>query len=269
MGGNEAFIVLGLAAGIGLVTVVEGRRIRQGRWVREAVALAVLGVISVVTLAAGWRGSVWNYRYLAVVIGPLFVLVALGLARSGRVGLAALGVTAVLTAPLAVRGPSYQKSNLEALSAEVSPSLRRGDLVVAPDFQLVPLAAHYLPPGLRYATASRLVPDEDSIDWRQSTEGLINDDPTVTLAPLMDGLPPGARVLLLCRPPAPNEVVTAATAGRSFHALLVLRCRQSEDVVARRDELEVIQRVNPPDGVLNTSVRAEILVKKSPAGLAG
>jgi hypothetical protein len=82
----------------------------------------------------------------------------------------------------------------------VSPSLRAGDVVVSPDLQLVPLLANYLPEQLRYFTADGPVPDEDIVDWRDSTERLERGDPSRTLPPVLDAMPVGARVLLACPP---------------------------------------------------------------------
>lgn len=195
LGGNEVLVALGLGAGIGLAAMLQGKG-----WTRQAMAVAVLAIIPVVTLVTGWRGSVWAYRYLAVVVGPMVLLVAVGLARSGRVGLAALGVAALLTAPLTVRGPAYQKSNVQAVAAQVSPQLRPGDLVVLPDFQMVPLVAHYLRPGLRYATTSGLVADPNTVHWRHSMDRLLNDNPANTLPPLIGALPAGAHLLVMCPP---------------------------------------------------------------------
>ena len=60
--------------------------------------MAVLAamVIAGVAVIAGWalsrQNSVWVYRYLAVVIGPLLLLLAAGLAEGGRTAVAALGM---------------------------------------------------------------------------------------------------------------------------------------------------------------------------------
>lgn len=300
LGGKEAFVALGLGAGIGLAVMLRGRG-----WTRQALAVAALGIIPVVTLAAGWRESVWAYRYLAVIVGPLVLLAAVGLARGGRAGLAALGVAAFLTAPLAVRGPAYQKSNVEAVSAVLSPQLQPGDLVVLPDFQMVPLVAHYLRPGLRYATASGLVPDEGIVDWRHSMDRLENDDPATTLPPLIDALSPGAHLLVMCPPSGTETDTTGLTQGGAaqqpgttgtatgtatstgaraadngvqpkttpvpkevtFHPLIAIRCQQTEDLMARHSELKVTEVLRaPPVGVRYTPVDAWLLTKgPSPA----
>jgi hypothetical protein len=287
LGGNEAFLALGLGAGIGLAALVQGRR-----WSRTALGVVVLALLPAVTLALGWRGSVWAYRYLAVVVGPLVLLAAVGLARAGRPALAALGVAAFFSAPLAVRGPEYQKSNAEAVANAASTRLQRGDLVIAPDFQMVPLFAHYLPAGLRYATTSGLVPDENVVDWRHSMQRLLENDPATTLPPLIDALPPGAHVLVVC-PPRESDVdrmglaqsndggpggtnrddatrddnsvqfkTTPVPGGVTFHPLILHRCQETDDLVTTHPQLEVNEVLKAPEGVTYTAVDAWLLTKR-------
>jgi mannosyltransferase len=286
-GGNEAFVALGLGAGIGLAALLQGRG-----WTRAAVAVLVLALVPLVTLGLGWRVSVWAYRYLAVAVGPLVLLASVGLARGGRVAVAALGVAAFLSAPIALRGPEYQKSNAEAVAAAVSPRLQTGDLVISPDFQMVPLLAQYLPPGLRYATTSGVVPDEDVVDWRGSMDRLLGDDPADTLPPLIEALPPGAHVLVAC-PPGESDAESiglaqddgggrASSEGRgetrggasvqatttppsqdvTFHPLILVRCRETQELVTNHPQLEVNEVLTAPDGVLYTAVDAVVLTKR-------
>lgn len=195
LGGYEASVALVLGAGVGILALVQ-----RGWRSRNAVAVAALGLVCAVTLAAGWRGSVWAYRYLAVVVPPILLMAAVGLARGGQVAVAALAAVAFLAGPFAVKGPAYQKSNAKAVADEVGSKLRPGDLVVLPDFEMVPLFAHYLPGGLRYATTSGAVPDANVVDWRHSMQRLQENDPQVTLPPLIDSLPVGGHVLVACPP---------------------------------------------------------------------
>lgn len=61
----------------------------------------------------------------------------------------------------------------------------------------VPVLAHYLPAGLRYATPLGPVPDPRVMDWRDALGRLETARPEVSLAPLLDSLPPGTRILLV------------------------------------------------------------------------
>ena len=195
LGGDAAVVALVLGAGIGIVAVLQA-----STRTAPALSVVVMCVAAAVTVAVGWRTSVWAYRYLAVLAGPLLLLAAFGLARGGHLAVAAIVAVAFLAGPVAVKGPVYQKSNAQAVAEEVAPQLQPGDLVVVPDFQMVPLLAHYLPAGLRYATTSGPVPDEDIVDWRGSMERLRERDPGVTLPPLVDSLPVGGHLLLACPP---------------------------------------------------------------------
>jgi mannosyltransferase len=193
-GGLEGVLAVGLGAGFGLAAVLQRRRSRP------ALAAVAMGIMPAVVVFGGWLSSVWAHRYLAVVLAPLLILLGLGLANGGRASVAALGMVAFLAAPIGVKTPPYQKSNARAVVDAVSPSLRAGDVVVSPDLQLVPLLANYLPEQLRYFTADGPVPDEDIVDWRDSTERLERGDPSRTLPPVLDAMPVGARVLLACPP---------------------------------------------------------------------
>jgi len=286
LGGREAFVALGLGAGIGIAAIVRGRG-----GTRPTLSMLALGILPVVTLALGWRESVWAYRYLAVVAAPVMLLAGIGLARAGQVGVAALAVAAFLTGPVAVRGPMYQKSNIEAVASEVSAQLRPGDLVVLPDFQMVPLAAHYLPSDLRYSTASGLVPDTNIVDWRHVMDHLLKDDPATTLPPLLDALPTGAHVVFMCPPPESENDSTGlaqaqnaenrSSAGTTsagdhgvqpkttplpqdvaMHPLILLRCQQASELLANRPGLDLQQVLTAPFGVRYTSVDARMLIKR-------
>jgi mannosyltransferase len=193
-GGLEGSLALGLGAGIGLAALL------QRRWSRSAVAIVAMAIMPLVVVFGGWLSSVWAFRYLAIVLPPLLILVGLGLANGGRASVAALGMVAFLVAPIGVKTPTYQKSNARAVVEAVAGSLRPGDAVVSPDLQLVPLLANYLPERLRYFTTAGPVPDEDIVDWRDSTERLEQGDPARTLPPALDALPVGGRVLLACPP---------------------------------------------------------------------
>jgi mannosyltransferase len=202
VGGMPGAVALGLGAGVGLAAVL------GWPWSREARALVALAVIPIVVVVGGWLTAVFAYRYLAAVVAPVMLFVGLGLARGGRTAVAALGIVAFLTAPIAVKTPPYQKSNAKAVAEEASQLLEPGDLVVSPDPQLPPLFAHYLPSGLRYFTAAGAVPDERIVDWRDSLERLRDGDPADTLPPVLDDLAPGTQVLVVCPPTGAADVAT-------------------------------------------------------------
>lgn len=200
VGGLDGLVALGIGAGVGLVAML------RWPWDRQAIALATMAIVPVVVLAGGWLTSVFAYRYLAAVVAPIVLLAGAGLARGGRTALAALGVVAFLTAPIAVKTPPYQKSNARSLAEAVSPVLEPGDVVVSADLQLPPLLSRYLPPGLRYFTAAGSVPDPDVVDWRGSLDRLRRSDPSSTLPPVVDQLAPGDHVLFVCPPAGARDI---------------------------------------------------------------
>jgi len=75
-------------------------------WTLRAVALVVTGSVIAVAVATGWafsrQNSVWVYRYPAVVVGPLILALAVGLAEGGRVAVTALAIAVILFAPIGV-----------------------------------------------------------------------------------------------------------------------------------------------------------------------
>ena len=56
---------------------------------------------------------------------------------------------------------------------------------------------HYLPPGLRYATLTGFVADVGVTDWRDGVERLRATTPQRDLQPILDGLEPGQRLVLI------------------------------------------------------------------------
>ena len=164
----------------------------------EGQALQALAVVAGVTLAAGWAAALvepgWASRYLAVLVGPLLLLGCAALARIGPLGLVA--AAAIACAWALDMGPT-EKSNVAGASEAVAASLQPGDLVVSTQPEQVPVLAHYLPDGLRYATPLGPVADPEVMDWRNALPRLETTAPEHALAPLLDELPPGARILLV------------------------------------------------------------------------
>ncbi len=218
VGGPEIVVALGLGAGAAFMDIVARPRDRR--------AVTVIGLAAMVgvTVLAGWMVSrdntVWVYRYLAVIVGPVLLLLAMGLSAAGRSGLVALGVVAVLTAPIDVKGLPSEKSNVADVAGKLGAQLGPGDLVVA-DFGRVPLLAHYLPKGLTYAETTGPVVDPRTSDQRNGTARLRDAVISLTLGPSMDGLEPGRRLLVVC---TAGELPVDAT---EFLRLIVLRCNEA------------------------------------------
>jgi hypothetical protein len=183
--GDYAVIALLLVGGAGLVTL------------RRSPALWLLG-IAILTVGLAWLSSqlspAWAQRYLAVAAGPLLLAVTAGLANAGRLGIAALVVGAALGA---ADGAPDDKSNVRDVAETIAPSLREGDLVISTQPEQVSVLAYYLPEGVRFATLTGAVDDTGVTDWRDGTERLGATTAEDDLAPLLDELEPGQRVVLV------------------------------------------------------------------------
>jgi hypothetical protein len=193
--GLRAQYVLLLAAGAGGVALMRGRGWRLTPHGRAAV---VTLAIAVVTLLAAFVSSqlspAWAGRYMAIVLPPLLLAAAGGLAHAGRLGLVALVIVAVLWA--GDEAPK-RKSNVREVAAAIAPSLRPGDVVVSTQPEEVPLLHYYLPPGLKYATLWGPVGDVGVTDWRDGVEHLRGTSAPRDLKPLLDALPSGRRIVLV------------------------------------------------------------------------
>jgi hypothetical protein len=185
--GDFAVVALLLVGGAGLVTL----------WRRDSPAVWLLA-IAVITVVLAWLSSqvspAWAQRYLAVGVGPLLLAVVAGLANAGRLGIAALIVGAALGA---AEGAPDDKSNVRDVTEAITPSLRPGDLVVSTQPEQVSALAYYLPDGVRFATLTGAVTDTGITDWRDGTERLAATTADEDLAPLLDELEPGQRVVLV------------------------------------------------------------------------
>ena len=257
IGSPQALVALGLGAGVGLATIL------RRRWSRPAVTVAVLAIVAVVAISVGWAVSrntpVWAYRYLGVILPAVLLLAALGLASGGQLAISALAVLVFLQAPIDVKVPPIRKSNVRAVAEEVSPQLRPGDLVVS-HFGELPVLAHYLPPGLRYVSASGVVADERVADYRDSVERLERSLPSETLPPLLDELPVGGHALLVC------PIVTQEEPEKTpFLLLLEDRCEEMKQVLEGdrrfRTDLSVTGALRL--GVTNKAVDAFLFTKSA------
>jgi len=255
-GEAEAVVALGLGCGAAFVALFQRRPLT-----RRAVAVLALTTIAAVAIGAGWLlsrdESVWVPRYLAVVLAPLVLALAVGLAEGGTLAVSALAVVAILFGPIDVKGPLFEKSNAKDIAVQVGPRLEPEDLVVT-DFGRAPVLAHYLPPGLRWAETTGPLRDERLSDQREGIRQLEEGRPDVRVAPLLDELRPGGRVLVVCSavPPEPDAT--------PFIKLILARCaetlalveadpRFSLDEVVRATTVDML---SPVDGFLFTKTGA-------------
>jgi hypothetical protein len=153
----------GAAAVIAVGALGFARARRERRTARILLLLALAGAAA---LVVAWASShvepSWANRYLAIVVGPVIVLGAVGLARAGRVGL--LAVVAVSALWLAYAPPA-DKSNVRAVAAAAG-ALPAGTLVLSTQPEQVPLLDYYLRGELSFETPLGPVRDARVMDWR-------------------------------------------------------------------------------------------------------
>jgi len=191
--GDVEQVALLLAGGAGAMTVLAARARSP-----EAQAVIALALVGFGTILLAWGASqvspAWAVRYLSVAVAPLLLLCALGLARAGRLGLVGLALVALMWSSSTGRS---EKSNVRAVTESLAPSVRPGDLVISTQPEQLPVLAHYLPPGLSWATLWGPVSDLGVTDWRDGVQRLERTSVRRNLRPLLDELPAGRRLVLV------------------------------------------------------------------------
>jgi hypothetical protein len=206
-GHERVLVVLVLVAGAGLIAPL--RRFPR----LEAAPIVGLGVMLGAAVAAAWVASqlqpAWAYRYFGVFLAPLILLGAVGLARSGTRGLVGLAlILAIWIQPLARLGGLHppirpsSKSADKAIVADLRPLLAPSDVVLSVQPERVPLLAYYFgrehPLRVRFATPLGFVADPTVMDWRDAPDHLASSTPENSLVPVLDTVPVGGRLALLC-----------------------------------------------------------------------
>jgi len=165
---------------------------------RASDEVRVLALIAAVAVGLAFLGSqvepAWATRYLAVLFGPLLLGLAAVLSRGN--GWTWLALTGVAGAWL-VSGPAPAKSNVRTVATTVAPEIRAGDLVASTQPEQVPVLYRYLPEGALFLTPLGTVADPRLTDWRDGVARLRAGSAERVLAPLVDRLAPGRRVLLV------------------------------------------------------------------------
>ena len=188
-----------------------------------------------------------------VVVGPVIVLAAVGLARAGRVGLVVLAVLAALW--LGYRAPA-DKSNGAALGAQLGP-LPPSTLVLSAQPEQLPLLAYYLGPA-RFASPLGESDDPLVVDWRDALDRLRAASPRHSLAPLVERLEPGQRLVL----------VVPRSAQRGWDAPwqreVLARAAELDRYAHASPQLRRLREVAPPPSErARTDVRATVFERVS------
>jgi mannosyltransferase len=251
LGLTGSYLLL-IAGGAGLATLT---------WrAREARAATALAIVAATALLLPWLVSqvnpAWALRYLAVAVGPLLLLATVGLARAGRLGVAALAITALVW--LATDAPST-KSNVHSVAAAVAPSLRPGDVVISTQPEQVPVLHYYLHdlPGLRFATLTGRVRDLGVTDWRDGTDRLERTSPADDLEPVLAATRPGTRVALV----VPDFSILDRWKA-PWSELVRARSLAWEDTMRRDPRFRVVT-IEPPNPVARPNeLRATVFLRR-------
>jgi mannosyltransferase len=200
LGGGTPTVALLLGGGSGIAALLQ-RRVED----KERTALIAGAVIVLGTLAVAWLVSqvspAWTTRYLGVLLGPMLLLAALGLARAGALGLVALVIILAIWAVPRSFGLE-NKSNASDLRRAAVPELSEGDLVLSMQPEQGPLLAYHLEdlggaPDLRYGSQLGETKNERVMDWTNGYDRMKAATPSKDLDPLLASLPRGGRVLVV------------------------------------------------------------------------
>jgi hypothetical protein len=203
-GSFGATIVILLAGGAGIAALWKSDRFDR------RVTIPCLLVMTIVPVLIPWLASqaspAWATRYLAIAVGPLLLLGAVGLRRAGWMGAAGAVLLVVMFAT--ANAPTW-KTNVAEVSGALSPELKAGDVAVATQPEMVPVLSFYLhdnidPHTLRVITPLGADHDLGITDWRDGVDRLDKTTVDDALMPALAKLPVGGHVLLM-RPIVTSE----------------------------------------------------------------
>jgi hypothetical protein len=196
-GGDLTSFVLLVGAALGFVTLWQRRREEAGR-ILIAVFLVALGTV-LLAWVASQISPAWSTRYQGVVLGPLLLFAAAGLAYSRWLGLFAMAFLLIWWATVTANPALQDKSNVDDVAGQLGPLLRPGDQVISTQPEQIPVVYYYLPGAatLRYANAMGPVADPQVMDWRDALKRLKASRVGNALEPVLASVPVGHRVLLV------------------------------------------------------------------------
>jgi hypothetical protein len=223
VGGRGDAMVMLFAGGAGLLALraaaerasASNREAARSRIAAECLLILGFGTL-LLAFAYSKHSPAWAYRYLAAILGPLLLAFGLALSRGGRLAILALALTACFWILDPVTKHRYAKSNVALVATELSPHVTSQTLVLSTQPEEVPVLAYYLPQVHQFATPLGRVPDAHVMDWRDALARLRRSSVHGVLAPIVDALHPGQRVLLVTPtsnfPTSPEWMVLINTA---------------------------------------------------------
>ena len=261
LGGQLPAAVLLLASMAGLALLA----VRDGPAARRAAGAAL--TLAAGTLLVAWEFSrlaepAWALRYLVVVLAPLAVLLATGLARLGALATALALAAAFLLGwqGKPERSALANKSNVAEVADELAPHVPPGTLVFSAQPEQVPNLALHLPPGLRYVTPLGVVRETSVMDWRHALPRLRAASYDRVLRPVARRLAPGALLLVVVpRFEDANSPWTTRVRG------IAARWRRA----LGRDGFSPVVASSPARGHNRSTVQAVLLRKRGRTARAG
>ncbi|MBO9534908.1 MAG: glycosyltransferase family 39 protein [Solirubrobacteraceae bacterium] len=192
-------VVLALITALAAARIATRHRRGDGPTSRAALLLVSMIVASAcIAWAASQVSPAWSVRYLAVSVGPAILLAGLVLARIPTVGAAVLCLLVVTWAqPLDARISA--KSNVAQVAALLQQYgvVQRGDVVVSPHPEQLPVISHYLGGAPRYATSLGWQADTRIFDWRHALDRLKAARSDAVWASMRPSIDRGEHVVLI------------------------------------------------------------------------
>lgn len=192
LGGAGTSVALLLGAGSGLAAILAAREQARAR-------VIALATVTVGAMLAAWAANqaspAWASRYFAIFVPALLLLAGVGLARGGRVAVAALVLVVVSWG--APHGYSSSTVSERKVLREVSYMADPGSLVIDTHPERAALISYYMPPHMRYADLFGFDRDPGVMDWRDAEDRLRRAKPRRVVPAVLDSVPPGKRFVLV------------------------------------------------------------------------
>ncbi|MGI8412076.1 MAG: glycosyltransferase family 39 protein [Solirubrobacteraceae bacterium] len=225
---------------------------------RNRLAAQSLLVLGLGTLIVAWlyakSTSTWALRYLAVIVGPLTLVVGLGLTRARRLGLVALVLVACFWVLDPTPGALDAKSNVASAAAKVRREVGSDALVLSTQPEQVATLAYYLPRVSHFGTPLGPVPDPRVFDWRGALPRLRRSSVRSVLEPMLRSLTTGERVVLAVPTRLPQHPLWLK---------LIDRYSMSWTRYLSHDHaLEQVASVSPHAGSSGLPVRVTVFVRR-------
>ena len=194
IGSDREILITGIVAACGVYGLWHARRRADLPLLLTTVLL--LGAAIVLAWTVSKLSDVWVSRYFAVFLGPLVLVEAFLFSRAGVIGVA--GIVFLAGFWFWPHDPSEAyKTNVRVVATDVKSELRPGDWALSTHPEQIPLLDHYLPDGLRWFDQRGPVRDPRVMDWRDALDELRATRVSTHLAPIVDRLPVGRRLLLI------------------------------------------------------------------------